>query len=272
MKQIPKGAVEQQLKEAMEQAPQPQEDTTAFCPISLGDWLALCRQAGVPHVAAELTATLLREDCLSFDTPGDHQTRLRDAMLTIERAKLPLHMARLDCCASIGIKYHMAQGQWEWRPDFGNIILDDPRAVDILFEYPRREVPVWRRPWVNAINVDSYAVEYRAFVNDGRIAGISSYYPQRPLPHFPQHIREINEQTQKLINCAQPPFLWPMTNLPDDTDPAGVHFTADFISTVDGIRFLEGGPPHQMGAHPCCFRPFEISGLALIDRNKQHSP
>ena len=34
----------------------------------------------------------------------------------------------------------------------------------------------------------------------------------------------------------------------------GVHFTADYIVDADdNVAFLEGGPPHHLGAHPCCF-------------------
>ena len=43
--------------------------------------------------------------------------------------------------------------------------------------------------------------------------------------------------------------------------------TADFTATAEGMLFLEGGPPHELGAHPCCFREGRISGVALEDRN-----
>ena len=44
----------------------------------------------------------------------------------------------------------------------------------------------------------------------------------------------------------------------------GVHFTADYIVDADdNIAFLEGGPPHHLGAHPCCFPTGETQGLAL---------
>ena len=29
------------------------------------------------------------------------------------------------------------------------------------------------------------------------------------------------------------------------------------------MLFLEGGPSHRMGAHPCCFAPNGIEGYAL---------
>ena len=39
------------------------------------------------------------------------------------------------------------------------------------------------------------------------------------------------------------------------------------------VLFLEGGPPHELGAHMCCFRPGEIDGgVALEDRNEPEEP
>ena len=166
----------------------------------------------------------------------------------------------------------LANGESWWRPGFGDIIVDEPRAFDILLEYPRSKVPVWRRPWTSQFVLDSYPVEYRAFVLDGRIAGISNYYPQRPLYEDTHHIDKVRQLTEKLIHAVKAPFQWPLSPVPDDIDPAGVHFTADFIVTANATTFLEGGPPHEMGAHPCCFRPFEISGVALEDRNEPEDP
>ena len=53
------------------------------------------------------------------------------------------------------------------------------------------------------------------------------------------------------------------TPAPGTPDPDGVHFTADFIATDDGMLFLEGGPPHFMRAHPCRFDPGGRYGIAL---------
>ena len=50
-----------------------------FCPVSLGDWLELCRQAQVPHVAAEKVTEIRRDDYLMFDTQGPHRDRLEAA-------------------------------------------------------------------------------------------------------------------------------------------------------------------------------------------------
>ena len=55
--------------------------------------------------------------------------------------------------------------------------------------------------------MDGYPVEYRAYVEDGKLLGISNYYPQRPLPHVPEHIKAVSEMTQRFIAAAPTPFL-----------------------------------------------------------------
>ena len=176
---------------------------------------------------------------------------------------------RLDCCSGGEIKYRMAIGEPACLPEFQEIVVGDVRAYDIIFDYPRESVPVWQRPWVRPMMELGYPVEYRAFVRDGELRGISSYYPQRPLSKYPEHLDEVREATERLTAHARPPFLWHTTTMLDGTelDLAGVHFTADFLVSEYGeVLFLEGGPPCELGAHPCCFRPGEIEGIALDPR------
>ena len=180
-----------------------QDHPERFCPVSLGDWLELCRETGVPHVPADLVNTMLRDDCLAFDTLGEHQERLQSALEALQEARLERHMMRMDPASGTWVKSQLSMGQPDYRPEFQEIILDDPRLYDILFEYPREEVPVWRRPWVDALRHEGYPVEYRAFVRDGQILGISSYYPQRPLPEFPAHLDAVREYTQALTLRAR---------------------------------------------------------------------
>ena len=262
-------AMQNHIEQASKNLPTPHTgEADWFCPISLGDWLDLCRQTGVPHVGAEKVATLLRDDCLRFDTKGEHQDRLGEAFEKIQEAAKPYHMLRFDCCSGLNVKMRMAQGQPQWNSEFNDLVLDDPRAFDIIFEFPREELPVWRRPWTDPIVYDNYPAEYRVFVRDGEIAGISNYYPQRPLIEFKGHLATLREYTTRLAEAAPQHFLWPMSHRPDSVTEDGVHFTADFMATSNGILFLEGGPPHEMGAHPCCFQPGRIEGVALADRNE----
>ena len=119
-------------------------------------------------------------------------------------------------------------------------------------------IPIWSRPWINARIIGGYPVEYRVFVYDGQAMGVSNYYPQRPLTNHRRHIDAIGQYTQALIDVIDPPLLWnysPFREYFDSHfDTEGVHFTADYIVDADdNVAFLEGGPPHHLGAHPCCF-------------------
>ena len=91
-----------------------------FCPISLGDWLNLCRSAEVPHVPA---TQVLRDDYLDFDTEGDHSARLKQVWKAIQSARKDNQMMRLDCCTDAEVKYRMSRGdgggfQHEFGPSY----------------------------------------------------------------------------------------------------------------------------------------------------------
>lgn len=139
------------------------EAKTRFNCISLGDWLEACRRAYVPSVPAYQITALRKEDALSFDVEGEHQERLMAAFNKIQGEAFGSSMLRFDCCAPMEVKAALANGNWQWREEFCDLILDDPRAVDIMFEYPGDEIAVWRRPWIEARIEDSYPVEYRVF-------------------------------------------------------------------------------------------------------------
>ena len=229
----------------------------------------------MPHVPAAQVAEVLQDDYLRYDVPGEHRQRLEQAWDAIQAAQAEGHMMRLDCCSDLEVKFRMGQGAPGFHPEFKTIIFGDPRSYDLVSEFPRDSLPVWQRPWVSTQVLEGYPVEYRAFVRDGELLGISNYYPQRPLPRFDHHLERVREYTQRLIGAAKPPFLWHRTPLwilaqKPPVDLAGVHFTADFLVNTDcQVLFLEGGPPHELGAHPCCFLPGETEGIALSDRNLQ---
>ena len=266
----------------MERPDDPQKD---FLPISLGDWLAAARRASVPCVGAEPIAEFERCDLLHSDMDGPHQERLLKMWRRVEIMTRTGFMQRWDCCASEDLKVHLAEGRHEWRPDFLRLTWDDPRFFEALFEYPRIMVKVWRRPWLKAEIVDGYPVEYRVFVKNGRVQGISSYYPQRPLARNDQHLDAIRGMTNRLLDTIEPPFnYWAATHdaivpsklvrrNPDAFDPGLLSATMDFIVARDGrVLLLEGGPAFGMGAHPCCFEGRKIEGVALRRLPKSDGP
>lgn len=145
----------------------------------------------------------------------------------------------------------------------------DPRAVDIILEYPADSIQVWRRPWVQALQVDGYPVEFRVFVRDGSIQGIASYYPQRPLPVTPEmlaYVEGCREATYNilahLVRSQERPWMPSYEKRYSDQLPSA---TLDFLVDTSGqVLFLEAGPPLGAGAHPCAFIDRdEMSGVAL---------
>ena len=91
--------------------PNTQPEAPRFCPVSLGDWMEVCRQAGLQHVPALRVTEIRKEDYLLFDRPGEHRDRLGEAWKAINAARLDNRMMRLDCGSSADIKRRTAQGE-----------------------------------------------------------------------------------------------------------------------------------------------------------------
>lgn len=227
---------------------------TGFNVVSLGAWLALCRDAGVDHVPAEEVATVAIDDLLRYDHDPPPPT-LREFFSKLDAAKQQHTMLRWDCCASMEVKHALGTGKPDWDPEFLRwFTIDDPRAFELIFEYPGDQMTVWRRPWMQTEIRDNYPVEYRVFVQDGTVRGISSYYPQRPLDQdrsVTEDVISAKVMTVLLIEALPTPVC----HLPGrGLSPDSKSFTADFMRLEDErLVFLEGGPPFGAGAHPCCF-------------------
>lgn len=227
--------------------------------VSLGDWLDLCRAQGVPYVPADLVGTIEVADLWPvFD--GERTEGADRLHALTQQAESADTMLRWDCCASIEVKHRLGSGRPEWDPSFTRMVVDDPRFADILFEWPEPTLRLWRRPWIPARVVDGWPVEFRVFVDQGHVIGVSSYYPQRPLPDDPW--LPVAARAARIVER-------------DLLPAAPGAFTADFLLTPDDdLLFLEGGPPHRLlgGAHPCCFVPGHTTGVALADRNGTITP
>ena len=246
-------------------------ESERFCPVSLRDWITVCQQADIPHVPAQRIAAVQRYSLL-YQEKSDQLQKLKEDIQPAIDAYQPHHMVRFDYCSGTAIKYRLSEGQPQWHPDFHLVDYGDPRVFELAMEYPREEIPIWQRPWIPAAIHHHYPVEFRAYVFDGKVTGISNYYPQRPLPEsFRRHVDTVHDLAEHLIAATPPPFLWNdspfLKFFREEHDAHGIHFTADFILHQDGrILFLEGGPPHELGAHPCCFKAFDITGVALSPR------
>ncbi|HDK03334.1 MAG TPA: hypothetical protein ENG84_05790 [Gammaproteobacteria bacterium] len=250
------------------------EDPRRFNAVSLREWVGFAQAAGLNPVPAEPVASLPVDVVLRFDCPRPEDAPYWKAFERALEETGPGEMVRWSACASMELKWAMGAAvdpqspdRWGHRPA-AYLTPDDPRAFDVIYEYPEETIEVLRRPWVEARRVGAHPVEYRVFVQDSAVLGISSYYPQRPLVRDAQVERELAEvraQTERLIRhldaCARLPWH---PGYGKRYDPERVHCTLDFLVETDGaVRLLEAGPPWGAGAHPCCFEGREVAGIAL---------
>ena len=112
------------------------------------------------------------------------------------------------------------------------------RTFDILYDYPEEEIPVWQRPWLSARLFMRYPVEYRVFVEEGVVVGISNYYIQRSLAAYPSAESDIDAVKRMVVRLVK--------------TASADSFSADFMKLDDtSILFLEGGPPFSSDrTHP----------------------
>ena len=105
---------------------------------------------------AEAVATAAVVALLSWDDPSEDQVEvIRGFCAEVEKAKQPGTMLRWDMCAPVDVKMHLSKGQPEWSERFLNgFTIDDPRAFELLFEYPGEDIMIWRRPGLDADVVD----------------------------------------------------------------------------------------------------------------------
>lgn len=248
--------------------------------LSLGDWLGAAVAAGVTYVDAELIAEAQTDDVRKFDwdEPARNE-RLRALWQTIKAADRPDSILRWDICSSGSVKAAMSQPgagsrprMWKGTP---SVEFDDPRLQDVIDDWRHPTLRIWRRPWVRAAIVNGYPVEFRVFVRDDQVVGISSYYPQRPLSiAWRPVIDKVEWLARRLIAAAGRMSHWRIADC--GLDPDRLHCTLDFLVEPDPHQdaafpiFLEGGPPHvagSWGAASCCFREGEVRGVALRDLN-----
>ena len=244
-------------------------DNKSFLATSLERWMAEVQAAGVSAVPATVLCRLPRKTFLGFEQPSAddlaHWRQFRTALDSLPAD----HMVRWDCCASLDVKSVMGHPDGDIEETFRDLSPDDPRAFDIVYDQPVDELPVLARPWVRALRVEGFPVEFRVFVRDSEVLGVASYYPQRPLPEtvdilrYAQEVREAAERVVASLKQAQR-YPW-MPAYKGRFSRGLVHCTLDFLVTPDGhVLFLEAGPAFGAGAHPCAFLgQADTVGLAL---------
>lgn len=250
------------------------DNPNLFVGTSLGDWVSLALAAGIATVPANLVTALPREVFLRFDQPTESDQKLWLQFGQHLKAVPSNQMLRWDHCSPLGLKHTMAKGM-PFDDEARIMSPDDPRAFELLYDYPADYVPVWSRPWVVAKKEANFPIEFRVFVKNSVVLGVANYYPQVTLPNTD----EINEYAsrasymadklvQYLFDTKKQPWVPKMgTNedpLPGQPfSPDRTSATLDFLVTESGqVLFLEAGPPFGAGAHPCSFLDQPITGYA----------
>lgn len=231
--------------------------------VSLGAWLRVVQYADLPHVPATKIATIRIDDLFDgLDNP--ELNAFKGFMGRLHEAMDPDMMYRWDCCAPMSVKSNMSTGEntgWDLAYADPPHVGDDPRAADIIYEYPGEVMAIWQRPWITPAKYGGWPIEYRVFVENGEVIGVSNYYIQRPLPDnhtIRQHLLECQAMTERLAAYMLPPMRMP-GGTSDDWPTDEISFTADYMVTEDGqVVWLEGGPPFGAGAHPCCYEGQEM--------------
>ena len=237
-----------------------------FNVFSLLDWLEIARKADIPHIpvidSMQLTFQDLEKDAVDFSA---------------FRNLKPGVMSRWDFAGSSDLKMKMDQYNKTLTSEDAEIMhpSDDIRFMNTVMDYvasdttkPMLDVPLYvvTRPWEDALIENGYPVEYRVFVEEGQVVGVSSYYLQRPLQVSRKRCSEMYDclvYTEALIDKL--PAVEDWGNYGRLPKPE-LNFTADFlVSSSKGVMYLEGGPGHYVdgGAHPCCFVPGQTYGIAL---------
>ena len=172
--------------------------------------------------------------------------------------------------------------------------IKDGRTIEAIATGPAGGTTFLARPWVDAsrhVVVEDphredtpfkgagiWPAEWRAFVEDGVVVGVSYYYSWSGNAEALDAVisLRVREQAQKIIDAAVEMSMYPRYMdlefmrintsksvqdnklLQDMLDLFGrekVACTLDFIETEDGVQFLEGGPANTPigGGHPCGF-------------------
>lgn len=273
----------------LEQARAERPGRHVFSAVSLAGWMEQVRAAGIPFVPAEIACTVPVDTILGCEDPlpehAPHWQRLADACSLLG----PTEMTRWDCCAGLDMKGMMQDGgqktddAYLLAPDDSNPALPrwrvvsrniDPRVFDLVFDYPGDDIPVIKRPWVEARRDGTHPVEYRVYVANGKVLGVANYYMQRPMTISALVRSEIEiavRRTRTLLQHMETTGAVPFNLYADPSrtglDPDKASCTLDFLVDTDGqVRFLEAGPPFGLGAHPCSFieNTREVNGRKVI--------
>jgi len=172
--------------------------------------------------------------------------------------------------------------------------VSDARTVESAAQGPGGKAVFLARPWVEAARFvvgedphrhgtmfagkGAWPAEWRAFVEGGRVRGVSFYYGWcgQATPEDARIALEVRDLAQRVADTASAARAWPRymdvefvrfsgnekllsdPRVSDALEALGresVACTLDFIETAEGLMLLEGGPANTPfgGGHPCAF-------------------
>lgn len=166
------------------------------------------------------------------------------------------------------------------------IDVSDHRTTQAYIRSAHRGLTYLARPWVKASRFlhgtdphragtpfgdqGAWPAEWRAFVKNGQVVGVASYYgwADEATPATARTVLNVRSNAQKLANTCSQMKLVPQyidlemlrrngnsAEIIGDWDDGEISFTADFIETDEGLVLLECGPGATPvgGGHPCAF-------------------
>lgn len=228
--------------------------------VSLYQWMERISKTNIAFVPAAFSEPWDYNDWYkAIDGEDLTNTTLEAALTWVQEQHtanyLERMVARWDSGSGSHIKSDCANGA-RYNVSWRDIVLDDPRMETQPFGITQLDengcTRFVYRPYIAPFVIDGYPVEYRVYFDSEKLLGISSYYPQRPIEFNFAHMDYLTYAAEELFKTDEFPSGCSMDFLAPATKP-------------DELLFLEGGPGHHEtgGAHPCCFPPGKIHGIAL---------
>jgi len=259
---------------------------TYFPAASLSRWMKIIELANIPAIKSEVIAEIDINSVLRSEEVYNRKGEVNKGKEALAKDLQKINiinenlknneMLRWDVCAPIEVKSKMAKEN-TLRKEMDNknfhLFSGDPRAYDIIFEHPEHRLKIIKRPWVDALKENGMTVEFRVYIKDNNVQGVSNYYPQIELPESDEMLDWAKlsiEHSEAIVKECIKQNKFPFNN--KSKGDKSVTASLDFLVSDKGeLLFIEAGPGYGYGGHPCCFFDGEsvskIEGIKL-SKNK----
>lgn len=242
---------------------------TDFCfnTLSLPGWLKVAELAGLPFIPAREILDAPIEDFTANVRDGEkHPFEAHDIAMTA--ALKQGEMVRMENVAPGAIKSCMSRGHdmmsgvtrgFEGRM---GVDLFDDRFYETFLDMSEHRVRGYARPIMASRKIDgifrdeagAWPTEFRVYVQDGAVVGVSNYYPQvtmSPDAHAAPMLEAV-DMARHLVTFMKKHDI--LCDNPKYAAEGHIRCTLDFFQTEAGeVLLLEGGPEGLIAADPCCF-------------------